>query len=203
MKKIYFYLLLLLTVIFISSCVNSLYPISENENDFIFREELLGRWADKDMQTQVTIEKAAGKKYGLTVIDKIKDPGGKNIQVLDTSYYLGFMIELNGQQYVDCSVDISHPEYVSIAKDAGSALLPLHFIYKISMINNNRLSITGINYDSLKKFIASYPNTVQYKDLKEGPLMLTADAAGLQKNILTNKKAGFVFSEINIVNRIK
>jgi hypothetical protein len=202
MKKIYFCLCFLLAVIVTSSCVNSLYPISENENDFIFNEELLGRWADKDMQSQVIIEKAAGKKYEVTVIDKNNDPAGKNIPASDTSYYLAFMIELNGQQYVDCSVDISHPKYVSIAKDAGSALLPLHFIYKLSMINNDQLSITGINYDSLKKFIASYPNTVKYEDLKEGPLMLSAEAAGLKKNILTNKKAGFVFHESNILNRI-
>lgn len=155
------------------------------------------------MQTQVIIKKAEGKKYAVTIIDKIKDPGGKNIQVLDTSYFLGFMIELNGQQYVDCAEDTSQPKYVSIGKNAGSALIPLHFIYKISMISNDQLSITGINYDSLKKFIASHPKTVQYKDLKEGPLTLTADVAGLQKKILTNKNAGFVFSEINIVNRIK
>ncbi|MEO7140280.1 MAG: hypothetical protein ABIY51_08440 [Ferruginibacter sp.] len=203
MKNIMLSFLCLTAAIVISSCVNSLYPISENENDFIFREELLGNWADKGMQTQVIIKKATEKIYGVTIIDKLKNPGGKHIPVLDTSYYLGFMIELNGQQYVDCSVDISHPKYVSIAKDAGSALAPLHFIYKLSIIGNDKISITGINYDSLKKFIASYPNTVKYKDLKEGPLMLTAEAAGLQKNILTNEKAAFVFSEKNIVTRIK
>jgi hypothetical protein len=203
MKKIYFCLLLLLAVIIASSCVNSLYPISENENDFIFKEELLGRWADNDMQTQVIIEKAAGKKYGVTVIDKKTDPGGKNIPASDTSYYLGFIIELNGQQYVDCSVDINHPKYVSIAKDAGSALLPLHFIYKISMINKDQISITGMNQDSVKKLIAGYPNSVKHEKLGKDDIMLTADAAGLKKNILTNKAAAFVFSEINIVTRIK
>ena len=203
MKKIYFCFLILLTVIFISSCVNSLYPISENENDFIFREDLLGHWTGKDMKTQVIIKKATEKKYGVTVIDKIKDPGGRNIRVLDTSYFLGFMIELNGQQYVDCSVDSSQPKYVSIGKNTGSAVVPLHFIYKISIISNDQISIAGMNLDSLKKFIASYPNTVKYEDLKEGPLMITTDAAGLQKNILNNKEAAFVFDKPDILYRKK
>ena len=64
MKKIYFGFLFLLTVILINSCVSSLYPISDNENDFIFREELLGHWSYKDMQTQLIIKKAADKKVG-------------------------------------------------------------------------------------------------------------------------------------------
>ena len=203
MKKTYFSFLLIAAAIITSSCVNSLYPISDNENDFIFREELLGKWADKDMLPRMIIEKAARKKYAVTIIDKTKNTNGNNIPVLDTSYFLCFMIELNGQQYVDCSVDINQPKYVRIAKDASSALAPLHFIYKISMISNDQLSVTGINFDSLKKFIAMYPDAVKNEELNEGPLMLKDDAAGLQKNILTNEKAAFVFSEINIVNRIK
>lgn len=201
MKNIYFSFLFFTAVIITSSCVNSLYPISENENDIIFREEFLGHWADKDMQTQVIIKKATEKKYGVTIIDKIQDPGRKNIRVLDTSYFLAFMIELNGQQYVDCSVDSSQPKYASIGKNAGSALVPLHFIYKVSIISNDQISIAGINPDSLKEFIGRYPDAIKYEDLKEGPLLITTYAAGLQKNILTNEKAAFVFGKPDILYR--
>ena len=113
------------------------------------------------------------------------------------------MIELNSQQYVDCSVDISQPKYVSIGKNTGSAVVPLHFIYKISIISNDQISIAAMNPDSLKKFIASYPNTVKYEDLSEGPLLITTNAAGMQKNILTNEKAAFVFDKPDILYRKK
>jgi len=201
MKKIHFTFSLLLPIVIFSSCVSSLYPISTNENDFIFNEVLFGHWVDKDMQTQVIIKKVEGKKYGLTVIDKIKDPGGNNGEISDTSYFLGFMIQLNGQQYVDCSLDSNQPQYGCMGKNTRSALLPLHFIYKISLVNNDQISITAMNLDSLKKFIAMHPNTVKYAEPND--LLLTNAAAGLQKNILSNKEASFVFSESGILNRVK
>lgn len=204
MKKIYFSFLFLLTVIIINSCVSSLYPISENENDFIFREELLGHWSYKDMQTQVIIKKATDKKYKITVIDKKnKDNNGKHISFLDTSYFSGFLVQLNNQQFFDCTPDTDHPQFNCLGEETRSALLPLHFIYKIYNIGKDQVSIAGIDIDSLKNFIAKRPNIVKHEKLSKDHILLTAGAAGIQKNILTNQEADFVFGEPGILTRKK
>ena len=204
MKKIYFGFLFLLTVILINSCVSSLYPISDNENDFIFREELLGHWSYKNMQTQLIIKKAANKKYAVTVIDKKdKDNNGNHISFLDTSYFSGFLIQLNNQLFFDCTPDTDHPQFNCLGEETRSGLLPLHFIYKIYSINKDEVSIAGMNIDLMKKFIAKFPNRIKHENISKDHILLTATAGGLQKNILTNKEAAFVFDKPEILYRKK
>lgn len=204
MNKIYFSCLFLLAAIVISSCVSSLYPISDNENDFIFREDLLGHWADKGMGTQVIIYKADHKKYRITVIDKKnKETGGKKISFFDTSYYSGLLMQLKSQYFFDCTPDTDHPQFDCLGEETKSGLLPIHFIYKIHSIDMDQISISSIDIDSMQHFIAQYTNKVKHEKLSKDHIMLTADAAGLQKNILTSKEAASVFSKPEILTRKK
>ena len=92
---IFFGLLLSITI---SSCVSSLYPISENENDFVFKEALLGVWGERDGGTRYIVQKAGIKNYNITVIDKIGPEAKKN----DTSYFLGTLVRLSNQYFLDC-----------------------------------------------------------------------------------------------------
>lgn len=205
MKRIYYTCLSILAVIFISSCVSSLYPISNDEHDYIFLEGLLGNWADKDMQTRVIMNTADHKKYQVISIDtKHKETGGNKISFLDTSYYSAFLIQLNNQYFLDCSPDLDHLQYSCLGDETKSGLLPLHFIYTISRIAGDQLTIAGINRDSLQSFINRHPNKIKYEQHSgNDDILLTANSDGLQKNILTNKEAAFVFSEINILYRKK
>lgn len=204
MKNIYFTCLCLLTAIVISSCVSALYPISDNENDFIFREDLLGHWADKDMQTQVIMTKADHKKYQITVIDKKnKVNSGNKISFFDTSYYSGFLIQLGSQYFFDCTPDTDHPQFSCLGEETKSGLLPLHFIYKIHILSNDQLNIAGMKIDAVKKLFDDSTNQIKHETLSKDHILLTADAARLQKNMLTNKEAAFIFSEPEILNRIK
>ena len=202
MNKIYFSCLFLLAAIVISSCVSSLYPISENENEYIFREDLLGHWADKDMGTQLILYTADQKKYKITVIDKKnKDARGNKISFFDTSYFSGFLIQLDGQYFFDCTPDTDHPQFDCLGEETRSGLLPIHFIYKIQIINNDQISIAGLDFDSMKIFIDKSRHNVKHEKLSKDHIMLTADAARLQKNILTNKEAAFVFDKPDILTR--
>jgi hypothetical protein len=204
MRKAYFTSFLLFTAITLISCVSSLYPISDNENDFLFREELLGHWAVKDMQTEFILQKAGNKKYNVTVIDKKnKKTDGKDILYSDSSHFSGFLIQLKSQYFFDCTPDTELPQFDCIGEETKSALLPVHLIYKIGSISKDQLSIAGINIDSLRKFIGKNRNMIRHENPDKDHILLTADPAGLQKKILTNKEAGFVFGETEILYRIK
>jgi len=204
MKKIYFTGLCLLTAIVFSSCVSALYPISNNENDFLFREDLLGHWADKDMGTQVILHRADHKKYQITVIDKKnKANDGNKISFFDTSYYSGFLVRLNNQYFFDCTPDTDHPQFNCLGEETKSGLLPLHFIYKIHSLDNDQISISSMDIEAMKKKFDDSSNRIKHETLSKDHIMLTADAAGLQKNILTNKEAAFVFGKPDILTRKK
>ncbi len=199
MKNIYYSSLVLFISLNITSCVSSLYPISENENDYIFREELVGHWSGKDMGTQVILNKAGTQKYQVTVIDKkTSEAGGKKISFYDTSYFTGFLVQMNNRYFFDCTPDTDHPQFRALGEETRSALLPIHFIYSMQFIGNNQLSVAGMDIDAMKKYIES--NRVKHEKLNKDHILLTADAAALQKNILSSKTAAFIFNEPDTLN---
>lgn len=203
MKKIHFIFIFLLTAIVTGSCVSSLYPISDNENDFLFREELIGRWADNKMETQLIIQKAANKKYNIAVIDIKNNKDGKKGSVSDSSYFSGFLIQLGNQYFFDCTPDTDHPQFSCLGEETKSALLPLHSIYKVHNISKDQWSISGMDIDSMQKFIHKDKYSVKHEKPGKDHILLTADAAGLQKIILTNKEAALIFNEPTLFTRIK
>jgi len=156
------------------------------------------------MQTEFILKKAENKKYYVTVIDKKnKKTDGKDISYSDSSHFYGFLIQLKGQYFFDCTPDTEIPQFDRIGEETKSALLPVHLIYKIGIVSKGQLSIAGINIDSLRKFIGKDRNMVKHENPDKDHVLLTADPVGLQKKILTNKEAGFVFGETEILYRIK
>ncbi len=203
MKNTYYSLLFLITATVMVSFVSSLYPISNNQADYIFREELLGRWVDKDMQTRVMLDKWDLNRYKVTIINKKTcELGGRKITAFDTSHFSGFLIQLDGRYFFDCTTDTDHPQFTCMGEEARSSMLPLHFIYKLQIIGNNQLSVSGINMDAMRKFIEKDRNKVKYEQINKDNILLTADAVALQKNILTDKQA-VVFIESDTLTRQK
>src|SRR5574338_763831 len=103
----------LLKVLLIASCilssckvVSNLYPISENENDFIFKKELIGKWGNaKDISGYYlvdTVEGSDGKLYRAVVVTQNEED--KNI--MDTTRFLAQLIRLNNSYFLDCQMDI-------------------------------------------------------------------------------------------------
>ena len=199
MRKPHFIFIGVLLLIAISSCVSSLYPISENKNDFVFKEELLGVWGERDGGTRYIVQKAGIKNYNITVIDKIEPGSKKN----DTSYFLGTLARLNNQYFLDCIVDIENPQFRHVGDNTRSAILPLHLIYKIRSIEKNQLNIAAMNIDSLKKIIAGNENYIRHEKLDKDNILLTARPGEVQKKILLSKMTGFIFSESSLLTRIK
>lgn len=186
----------------ITSCVSSLYPISNNEKNFIFRKELLGRWADKENKTHVVVRKADDKKYSIAVTDKEQSTFGTK-KIPDTSFFSGFMIQLHSQLFLDCTPDTDHSQFNCLGEEVKSALLPLHLIYKIDITGKDQISIAGMNIDSMQKFISINKKAGRYEKPGKDHIMLTDNADDLQNEILSNRQAAFVFSEKTIFNRKK
>ena len=190
MKKYYF---LLLPLLAIYSCVHSLYPISKMESDYIFREELLGDWSDNEKDFRCSIESAENKKYLISVFGIMDSPGSHSSETkIDSSYFEAFLIQCSGQYYLDCTPTFEE-SLDSLGLYAVAALLPLHKIYKVDILSKDRLVVCGIDKDSLEKYSSS--SVTIKKDLLKDNIVLTDQPGKLQKNLLQNKKAKFIFSD--------
>lgn len=200
MKKYYF---LLLPLLAICSCIHSLYPISKMESDYIFREELLGDWLGE--KKFCSVDSAGNKKYLISVFDDLDFPGGDSGKI-DSSYFEAFLIKCSEQYYLDCSPATEGPYGLeeSLARmglNAKTALLPLHKIYKVDIVSKDRLIISGINKDSLEKYLSTSPGTIKKESIDKDYIIFTDQPGKLQKNLLQNKKAKFIFSDSLVLTR--
>jgi hypothetical protein len=192
MKKYYF---LLMPLLAIYSCVHSLYPISKIESDYIFREELLGDWSDNEKDFRCRVDMAENKKYLISVFGVMDSPGSRSSETkIDSSYFEAFLIQYSGQYYLDCSPAIEEA-LDSMGLYAAAALLPLHNIYKVDILSKDRIVISGINKDSLEKYSSTSGLTIKKDLMGQDNIILTDQPGKLQKNLLQNKKAKFIFSD--------
>ena len=192
MKKYYFLLLPLLTL---CSCVYSLYPISKMESEYIFREDFLGDWLDKEKDFHCRVDMTGNKKYLISVFGIMDSPGSRSSETkIDSSYFEAFLIQYSGQYYLDCSPAMEE-SLDSIGLYAASALLPLHKIYKVDILSKDRLVIAGINIDSLEKYLSTSGLTIKKDLMGQDNIILTDQPGKLQKVLLQNKKAKFIFSD--------
>lgn len=197
------YWLLFLVMFILGSCVFSLYPISNLESDYVFRKELMGNWLESDNDFSCTVDTTANNKYLITLIDDLDYyPGAdEKVRRIDTSYFEAFLIQLSGQYYLDCSPAIEHQSLDRNGENARSSLLPLHKVYKIDLLETDRIVLSGINIDSLKKLSATKATKIRKELMDDDHILLTDRPAELQKNLLSNKKARFIFSDSLVLKR--
>ena len=198
MKRYYFLLLPLFTIY---SCVYSLYPVSKMEGDHIFREELLGDWSDNEKDFRCRVDMVENKKYFISVFGVMDSPDSRRIETkIDSSYFEAFLIQSSGQYHLDCSPAMEE-SLDSIGFYTAAALLPLHKIFKVDILSKDRLVIAGINKDSLEKYSSTSGLTIK-KDLMGHDNIILMDQPGkLQKGLLQNKKAKFIFSDSLVLTR--
>jgi hypothetical protein len=60
-----------LIIILLSSCVRSLYPITEDGKEMVFKKELLGHWKDKEgaMHFIDTLKAGDAEVYQIEIVD--------------------------------------------------------------------------------------------------------------------------------------
>jgi len=172
------------------------------ESDHIFREEFLGDWLENEKEFSCRIDTAENKKYLISLFADLDFPGADSSEIkIDSSYFEAFLIQYSGQYYLDCSPAIKRNSLDKMGEYAKAALLPLHRIFKVDMLSKDRLVISGINRDSLEKYLPASAVTIKKDLMDEDNIILTDQPGKLQKNILQNKKAKFIFSDSFILNR--
>lgn len=203
MKK-YLLQLLLAGAITTSSCkvVNNLYPISENENDFLFKKELMGKWKDiKDSSGYILVDTVAGS--GKTIyLATIISTNDKNKRITDTTKFRIRLIQIEKVYFIDCQLDIES-SFAQKSDDYYQWLIARHFIYKIFFDGANQLELSYPDPDKLIELINENKiHLSYYKTMADNYLILNKPSE-LKAALIKSQQFPVLYKENDILVRLK
>ena|SRR5690242_10846449 len=204
MKK-KFFLLLLTATILSSSCnvVNTLYPLSENKKDFLFKKELIGKWKEiKDSSVYYQVDTVAGenkKLYLATIVSADEE----NKSVMDTTYFNARFIQLGNSYFIDCQFEIEK-NFLQRKDDYSQWLIARHFILRVSFDGNDKIEISYPASDELVKLINEKKIRLTYYTVgKDDYLILDKPAAlraALQESV---KYSSILYKNKDVLVKLK
>lgn len=197
MKNI-FLLVCVATIIF-SSCITSLYPLTENPKNIVFKKELLGHWKDPKENTEYFIDSIStgnGINYRIMVV-----PHQPNANP-DTSNFIVMLVNINGLYFLDCTPDVSGQAYSNIGEQSRALLLPVHFIAKVYTIQKDYFTVSAIDKDALLVLLKNKKIMISHEDISKDDLLLTEKPGMLQQKLLELEKFSTVYKRDSLI-RIK
>ncbi|HEY6062930.1 MAG TPA: hypothetical protein VIV35_04945 [Chitinophagaceae bacterium] len=200
--KIQVALLLVSVGLLTSSCkiVGTLYPLSQNENDFIFKKEIIGKWGDpKDPAGYYkldTVPGYGGKLYR-TVVTENKDGN-----IIDSNWFYARFINVNGWYFLDNWVNVTDI-LPAKEKDYSDFLISKHFLFRLSFTNPDTIEMTAPDPDELIKLIDQKKILLHYSQLKEDDYLILDKSKELQKGLIESKKYPLLYKDKITLVRLK
>jgi hypothetical protein len=211
MKKI---IMLLLMATILNSCVRSLYPLTENEKEMIFKKELLGKWENKykdrlEYKDGVeylidTLKGQNGKVYSIIeIIKKNTFKSGDTSYFSDTSYFTGMLVKIKGNYIMDCYFDIEEMQGKKLGESEAKALLRTHIFIKISNIEQNSITLSVLDPHKLSMLSKQKKINIRHEVINKEEILLIEKSKTLKQKIIELEKFPSVYGEINRLIRIK
>ena len=201
----HFFLLLLAIAVTTASCkvVNNLYPISENENDFLLKKELIGKWKDiKDSSGYCQVDTAVGsgkKLYLATIVSRNE----KNKSIMDTTNFWVRLIQIERSYFMDCQLDIEN-SFPQKKDDYDQWLIARHFIYKISFNGADQIELSYPDPDKLLQLIDENKIHLSYYKLIEDNYLILNKPTELQAALKESQHySSVLYKEKDTLIRLK
>lgn len=202
------YIILFFTsIILVSICsckvIETLHPLSENADDFIFKKELLGKWGDPKEDSEYylvdTITGTTGKLYKTRIVSSYK----KNQEIrLDTIWIFSHLININKRYYLDCWFDLQSLS-PKMEKDIGDFFISKHYFFRISFIGIEKIEVTAPDADEFIKLINSNKILLNYTALKEDEYLILNKPDELQRGLKEFEKYPLLFKEKDTLMRLR
>jgi hypothetical protein len=196
-------LLISCVTILASSCkvAGTLYPLSLNENDFIFKKEMIGKWGDsKDSSGHYSVDTVSGNGGKLYEIEIVSYNKEKN--TTDTARLNAHLVNINGWLYLDSWLIIKN-ELNAIDKNYEDWLIARHFIIRLSFPEVNVLEMAAPDTEELIKLIDQKKILLHYANLKKDDYLILDKPAVLQKGLAQSKKYPMLFKDKNVLYRLE
>jgi hypothetical protein len=174
--------LISIMILLLFSCVRSLYPITDNIKDIVFKKELLGHWKEAKENTEYIVESASpeqNKNYKVIVLDH-----NSNSKKTDTSNFLVMLANIKGHYFLDCMPDTSQSEYLHIGEQSRLLLSPTHLIIKVYTIGKNSITMSAIDKDALSLLLKNKKMKIKHENISKDDILLTEKPEMLQQKLL-------------------
>lgn len=180
--------LIAVACLLMTSCVTSLYPLSENNKGIVYRPELAGAWKEADGNAYIRVEGGEDSAYTLMLVEvRTHD----DVSVNDSTYFTGQLVQADGYLFLDCVVDLERQEgYRSLGDYTRAGLAPTHFLFHITIRNHNKVIELGqLQSEPFEKLLREkYPRTRYIKDGES--VLLVEPPPGLDRLLVQLLKEG-------------
>lgn len=204
-KTLLFYLL----AAFLGGCVpifsiNPLYT----DKDVVFKEELLGAWADPNSLENIWEFKRHEESENAYQL--IVDMGDNAKGLFDAH-----LVDLKGQLFLDIypaekGLEQTMEGLEEKAKDPNSTVWPLNFVFLVPVHTFIKvdsiepiLAMRLTDDDLMEKLLEQDPNAVKHAVLDEDRIVLTASTKELQAFVLKYADGDKLFNEPGLLKRTK
>jgi hypothetical protein len=194
-------ILLISTVMLYGSCtvIGSLYPVSDNEKDLIFKKELIGKWGNKEKSPEYyIIDTFSGQNGKLYKIKTFIKKGDNN----DTLRLNATLVLVSGWYFLDCQIDLEN-EFKNPDKDLGELLISRHYIFRLEFRGTDQFEIVAPDAEELIKLIDQKKINANYAQLKKDDYLILDRPAILQKAITESKKYPLLYENKNTFYRLE
>ncbi len=198
-------IILLLVVTILTSCVRSLYPITEDEKEMIFKKELLGHWKDNEgVEYFIDTLKGPGVKvYRAGVIDTSNNSKSPDKDFSDTSYFLAVLVNIKGKFFLDCTAEMEQLAVKKMGESAAYSLLPTHSIIRVYSMEQNLIEIASIDKDAFSSLIKQKRINIRHELINKDDILLTEKSKILQQKLMELEKFPSVYKVRNRLTRIR
>lgn len=178
----------LVGVAFAMGCIPSIHPIY-TEQDVVQRDEIVGRWIDKDGTETWHFHQADEGSYQLVLVDQ---------QGRDAIFSV-HLTEIGGALFMDLfpvRADETNPGFYE------HHLVSVHTFLRVSL-TDQAMGLSFLHPEWLKRNRAELGTTLPYVQHDKNSLLLTGDTATLRKFLAEHLEAEGAFSEPWLLSRVK
>lgn len=195
MKQI-FPLICITSLMFIS-CVSSLYPVTENSKDIIFKRELVGTWKDLNGNDKYIVDTTGTgyeKKYKVMILDY---DNADNVK--DTTDFLVMLVNIKGHYFFDCMPDTSTFAFSNLSDLTKAVTIPCHFIIKVYSIDANYISLSAIDKDALSILLKNKKIIMKHEEVTKDDILITEKPGTLQQKLLEMEHFPSIYKKDSLV----
>jgi hypothetical protein len=164
------------------SCVTSLYPVTEDPKEIVFKNELLGTWKDVNGSAVYVVDKVNSendKRYKLAILDHKPDK-----QVPDTANFLVSLVNIQGHYFFDCMPDTSLPAYTNMPDLTKEIMIPCRYIIKVYSIDEQYVGLSAMDKDAVNRLLTNKKLTMKHEELASDNILLTEKPETLKKKLM-------------------
>ncbi len=164
------------------SCVSSLYPLTENAKDIVFKHELIGRWKDVNgsaVYVVDTFNSDGSKIYKVMVLDY-----GNDKQVKDTSNFLVMLVNIKGHYFFDCMPDTSLSSFSKMSDVIRQITIPCHYIIKVYSIDAGYIGLSAMDKDELALLLQNKKLSMKHEEITKDNILITEKPDILKQKLM-------------------